>query len=154
MQISIWVLGMLACAGNLFVVIWRVRTERAKVSSFFIINLGMSDFLMGVYMLIIASVDVYYRGIYILEADKWRASWLCQTAGILAMLSSEVRESWGHGMLTLSELVALCEVNPPVSGEFPSHKEPAMWNYFSLPYAWTRSCVNTRVAGNQNSTFF
>ena len=91
MQISIWVLGMIACVGNLFVVIWRVHTERAKVSSFFIINLGISDFLMGVYMLIIGAMDVHYRGVYILEADKWKASWLCQVAGILAMLSSEVR---------------------------------------------------------------
>ena len=89
-QVSIWVLGLTAFVGNLFVVIWRVKTDRHKVSSFFIINLGLSDFLMGVYMLIIASVDVYYRGTYIVYADSWRESGLCQFAGILAMLSSEV----------------------------------------------------------------
>ena len=41
-------------------------------------------------MLIIASVDVSYRGTYIIHADSWRSSVLCQFAGILAMLSSEV----------------------------------------------------------------
>ena len=75
----------------MFVVIWRLNSDHARVSSFFIINLGLSDFLMGVYMLIIASVDVYYRGRYIMVADQWRSSWLCKTAGILATLSSEVR---------------------------------------------------------------
>ena len=90
LQISIWVLGTCAMAGNLFVVIWRVRSDRARVSSFFIINLGISDFLMGVYMVIIASVDVYYRGVYVIYADDWRSSPLCQLAGIMAMLSSEV----------------------------------------------------------------
>ena len=90
LQISIWVLGFFAFAGNIFVVAWRVKTDRSKVSSFFIINLGCSDFLMGVYMLIIASVDAYYRGQYIVYADKWRSSALCQIAGILAMTSSEL----------------------------------------------------------------
>ena len=90
LQISIWVLGFLAFLGNVFVISWRIITDRSKVSSFFIINLGCSDLLMGVYMLIIASVDVYYRGNYIQHADEWRSSRLCQLAGLLAMLSSEV----------------------------------------------------------------
>ena len=70
--------------------VWRLKSDRSKVSSFFIINLGISDWFMGCYMLIIASVDVSYRGTYILYADSWRSSVLCQFAGILAMLSSEV----------------------------------------------------------------
>ena len=82
-------LGFFAFVGNLFVMVWRTVTERARTSSFFIINLGAADFLMGLYMLIIASVDVFYRGQYIVYADKWRASWLCQFAGVISMLSSE-----------------------------------------------------------------
>ena len=89
-QFSIWILGGVAFVGNLFVITWRIRTDRYKVSSFFIINLGCSDFLMGVYMLIIASIDVKYRGNYIVHSDTWRSSFLCQFAGVLAMLSSEV----------------------------------------------------------------
>ena len=64
-QVSVWVLGFIAFLGNGFVILWRIKTERAKVSSFFIINLGCSDLLMGVYLLVIASVDVHYRGRYI-----------------------------------------------------------------------------------------
>ena len=90
LQVSIWVLGLCAFVGNAFVIIWRVITDRTKVASFLIINLGLSDLLMGAYMLIIASADVYYRGRYIMYADQWRASVGCQSAGILAMVSSEV----------------------------------------------------------------
>ncbi len=91
MKIAIWVLGISAFCGNVFVVIWRLKSDRSRVSSFFIINLGISDWLMGCYMLIIAAVDTSYRGTYIVHAKSWRASGLCQFAGILAMLSSEVR---------------------------------------------------------------
>ena len=52
----------MALIGNAFVVIWRLKTDNKKASSFFVINLGCSDFLMGVYMIIIAAVDVQYRG--------------------------------------------------------------------------------------------
>ena len=83
-------LDIIYISGNLFVIIWRVMKDRSKVSSFFIINLGISDCLMGVYLLIIGAVDAYYRGKYIIYADNWRASTLCQFAGIIAMLSSEV----------------------------------------------------------------
>ena len=90
LQLSIWVLGIVAFFGNLFVVIWRTRRKQSgQISSFFIVNLGISDFLMGVYLLIIAAVDTYYRGDYIVYAESWRASVLCQVAGITAMLSSE-----------------------------------------------------------------
>ena len=87
MQVSIWVLGISAFLGNLFVIVWRIRTDASKASSFFVINLGCSDFLMGLYLLIIGSVDAHYRGVYIVHADAWRSSNLCQAAGFLAMLS-------------------------------------------------------------------
>ena len=73
-------------------------TVNSSVSSFYIINLGVSDFLMGLYMLIIGAVDAHYRGRYIMYADSWRASPLCQFAGMIAMISSEVmyknRRTW------------------------------------------------------------
>ena len=90
LQICIWILGIISFVGNVFVVVWRILTDRQRVSSFFIINLAMSDALMGVYLLIIASVDRRYRGTYIVYSDSWRARALCQAAGILAMVSSEV----------------------------------------------------------------
>ena len=90
LQISIWVLGLVATFGNIFVIIWRVISDRHRISSFYILNLGCSDLLMGVYLLIIASVDLSYRGVYIVYAESWRSSGLCKLAGIIAMLSSEL----------------------------------------------------------------
>lgn len=45
---------------------------------------------MGLYLLIIATVDVYYRGQYFLYDDYWRNSVLCQLAGFISTLSSEL----------------------------------------------------------------
>ena len=99
-------MGLMACLGNLFVVAWRLMRDRKRVSSFLIINLGCSDFLMGVYMLIIASVDQYYRGRYIVHAESWRSSSLCQLAGVLAMLSSEL-SVFMLTVITLDRVVAI-----------------------------------------------
>ena len=90
LQIGVWILGVLSVVGNLFVVIWRSVKEKRTVASTLILNLGLSDFLMGVYLVIIASADTYYRGVYIMHADKWRSSITCNLAGFLSMVSSEV----------------------------------------------------------------
>ncbi len=52
-------------------------------------NLAISDFLMGIYMISIASVDTYYRGKYIDYATWWKNSGWCATLGALATISSE-----------------------------------------------------------------
>ena len=44
---------------------------------------------MGVYLLIIACADVYYRGVYIAYDEQWRLSGLCQVAGFLSTFSCE-----------------------------------------------------------------
>jgi len=49
-----------------------------------------ADFIMGVYLLLIATSDVIYRDQYNRYALSWMASWGCQTAGFLAVLSCEV----------------------------------------------------------------
>ena len=45
---------------------------------------------MGVYLLIIAAVDAYYRGVYSLFDRQWRESELCKFAGFLSTFSSEL----------------------------------------------------------------
>ena len=59
----LWILGVTAFICNLAVVIGRCQTRlnSNKVSSALIMSLGCADFLMGIYLLIIANVDVYYR---------------------------------------------------------------------------------------------
>ena len=91
-RLILWVLGIIAFFGNLLVVIWRFKTRRqtSRVSSTLILSLGCSDFLMGIYLLIIASVDEYYRGRYIENSDYWKMSALCNLCGFLSTISSEM----------------------------------------------------------------
>ena len=84
----LWILGIMAFVCNFFVLLWR-RREKLTVGSYFVINLAVSDFLMGLYMVILASVDLYYRGVYIEYAQSWTGSWLCQALGLINTLSSE-----------------------------------------------------------------
>ena len=90
LQVAIWVLGAAATVGNIFVIIWRVKFDTGNITSLLVMNLAISDLLMGVYMLIIASADLYYRGNYILNDADWRESAGCKIAGTLSTLSSEV----------------------------------------------------------------
>ncbi|XP_068226351.1 relaxin receptor 1-like [Palaemon carinicauda] len=90
LRISVWVMGLLACAGNLIVMIGRfVVKEPNRVHSFYIKNLSLSDLLMGVYLFIIASYDAFFRGAYIRHEASWRRSWQCNLCGFLSTLSSE-----------------------------------------------------------------
>ena len=87
----IWILGLLAFIGNLLVIIWRIRVrDDNKVQSFVLTNLACADFLMGVYLLIIAIKDLQWKGKYFKHDVAWRKGNLCQFAGSLSMLSSEV----------------------------------------------------------------
>ena len=55
---------------------------------------------------------------------------------------------WRHQMETFSALLALCAVNSPVTGEYPSQR---LWRgtlMFSLICAWTNGWVNTRDASD------
>lgn len=86
----LWVLGVVALLGNVFVIVWRLKTKNSNpVSSTLILSLGCADFFMGIYLIVIASVDIYYRGRYIQNSDVWRNSALCKFCGFLSTLSSE-----------------------------------------------------------------
>ncbi|XP_071504719.1 uncharacterized protein [Diadema antillarum] len=94
LRISMWILGISAMAGNIFVIglraIRRHQVETSRIQSRLITHLAISDFFMGCYMMVIAGADFYFRGDYAIHADAWRASLLCRLAGFISTLSSEV----------------------------------------------------------------
>ncbi|XP_043203407.1 G-protein coupled receptor GRL101-like [Amphibalanus amphitrite] len=91
LRLCIWVLGAVALVGNVLVMCWRVLHKTSnRVHSFLIMNLAFSDCLMGVYLLMIAAVDQYYRGRYSVHAVHWRSSRLCHLAGFVSTFSSEL----------------------------------------------------------------
>ncbi len=89
LRFFIWLFGFMAFLGNTLVVLWRCSRQSSSIPDLIISNLAISDLLMGIYMLIIASVDLYYKGVFIEYSDLWRKSWLCKISGCLATFSSE-----------------------------------------------------------------
>ncbi|XP_064080613.1 G-protein coupled receptor GRL101-like [Macrobrachium nipponense] len=91
LRVCVWLLGVLALTGNFLVIVWRIIYHNDnKVHSFLITNLALGDLCMGLYLLIIAAVDVNYRGVYFLYDAIWRTSTLCQLAGFFSTFSSEL----------------------------------------------------------------
>ena len=89
-MIIMFVLGFCAIFGNAGVLFKKLIEKREnKVQSLLIFNLAMSDLLMGIYMIIIASVDVYYGNYFPINSETWRKSNLCRSAGAIAIISSE-----------------------------------------------------------------
>jgi leucine-rich repeat-containing G protein-coupled receptor 8 len=76
------------------------------VHSFLIANLAIGDFFMGVYLMIIALVDTYYRGKYFRYDRFWRESALCKFAGFMSTFSSEL-SVFTLTVITIDRLVCI-----------------------------------------------
>ena len=74
--------------------------------SFLIANLAIGDFFMGVYLMIIALVDTYYRGKYFRYDRFWRESALCKFAGFMSTFSSEL-SVFTLTVITIDRLVCI-----------------------------------------------
>ncbi|CAG5135744.1 unnamed protein product [Candidula unifasciata] len=91
-RVLLWIVGIIAVLGNFTVIVCRFVWNKSvlnKAYGIFVTNLGVSDFIMGVYLLVIASADLYYNGIYITKNIYWKQSLVCHIAGFLSTLSSE-----------------------------------------------------------------
>ncbi|KAL5010276.1 hypothetical protein ScPMuIL_012581 [Solemya velum] len=129
LRVSVWIVGILACVGNVIVLMGRsLLREDNQMHSFYIKNLSMADMLMGIYLLIIGSHDVMYRGNYIHHDEGWRNSWQCDTCGIISTISSEV------SVLT----IALITLDRYISIMYPFyHKRKDMKTaYFVMTCMW------------------
>nr|KAG5707131.1 hypothetical protein BaRGS_011842 [Batillaria attramentaria] len=92
------------------VLIYRLCLEVEGSSSGFrvlVANLCGSDFLMGVYLMMVGSADkLFYRGQYVWKRQEWTHSAACTTAGFLALVSSEV-SAFIICIITLDRLLVL-----------------------------------------------
>ena len=92
LKFLLWVIGFCALIGNFLSLVYRLRFDRKRLKlgyGIFVTNLAIADFLMGVYLLIIAVADVSFRGRYITWDDWWRSSAWCSFAGVISTISSE-----------------------------------------------------------------
>ncbi|KAH9499542.1 hypothetical protein Btru_078088 [Bulinus truncatus] len=91
-RVVIWIVGTITVIGNGFVLFFRITwNSEVKTKSYilFVIGLAVSDLVMGVYLIIIASADIYFRNDYVLKESSWRYGALCHFAGFLSTVSSE-----------------------------------------------------------------
>ena len=88
----VWLIGLFAILTNVSSIMFRIIKQRAQLKrsyGLFVTNLAMSDCLIGIYLLILATADSYFRNIYILHDEFWRYSGWCKLAGILSTISNE-----------------------------------------------------------------
>ncbi|XP_033725233.1 G-protein coupled receptor GRL101-like [Pecten maximus] len=109
LRVALWIIGLCAVLGNLFVLVYRFKYDKANLKksySVFVINLGLSDILMGIYMIIIGIADAVYRDRYVWEENAWRRSTVCTVSGILSTISSEA-SAFTILFITLDRTVAI-----------------------------------------------
>ena len=91
LRIAIWFVCSFALFGNILVMCTRLikKQQGNNVQLLLITNLSISDFLMGIYLAILLSADLYYTKYFPSYSESWRHSTLCRLAGALSVLSSE-----------------------------------------------------------------
>ncbi|CAG5867104.1 unnamed protein product [Menidia menidia] len=91
LQVAVWVVSLFAVSANLLVLLILLTCQqRLTVTRFLIGHLALADGCMGLYLLLIASVDVYTRSQYYHFAISWQSGGGCQLAGMLSVFASEL----------------------------------------------------------------
>ncbi|XP_053959378.1 uncharacterized protein LOC128863964 [Anastrepha ludens] len=91
LRCGVWVVFLLALLGNgTVVIVLMFSRSKMDVPRFLVCNLAAADFFMGIYLGILAIVDASTLGEFRMFAIPWQMSLMCQFAGFLAVLSSEL----------------------------------------------------------------
>ncbi|XP_004610295.2 thyrotropin receptor [Sorex araneus] len=91
LRIVVWFVSLLALLGNVFVLVILLTSHyKLTVPRFLMCNLAFADFCMGIYLLLIASVDLYTHSEYYNYAIDWQTGPGCNTAGFFTVFASEL----------------------------------------------------------------
>ncbi|KAK6301591.1 hypothetical protein J4Q44_G00276440 [Coregonus suidteri] len=91
LRVAIWFINILAIAGNLTVLlIFFFSRCKLTVPRFLMCHLAFADFCIGVYLLMIAVVDLRTRGHYSEHAIDWQTGAGCSAAGFLSVFGGEL----------------------------------------------------------------
>ena len=93
---AFWIIGILVLVGNSYVIIKRIAflnmqqtLDGNSCQHLIILNISIADFIMGIYLITIASYDASFSGFYGEVDREWRSSLKCSVIGSLAVISSE-----------------------------------------------------------------
>uniref|UniRef100_H2Z7C8 G-protein coupled receptors family 1 profile domain-containing protein n=1 Tax=Ciona savignyi TaxID=51511 RepID=H2Z7C8_CIOSA len=145
----VWIMAFMAIAGNLATVSCSLRANHLLV-----LNLALSDLIMGIYLLLLGSAGAFYSGVYCANKLYWLSSTLCDVMGVMVVTSSEM------SVLTMVMLTALrlyAVLNPFYSSTRPQIKVviffiAATW-FFSLflsllPLSTTHFSITSYYSAN------
>ncbi|GFN74822.1 relaxin receptor-like protein [Plakobranchus ocellatus] len=91
LRVLLWLVCSATLIGNIITLVYRLTWDKAivcKPYGLFVTNLGISDLMMGIYLVIISVADTIYKDMYVLHDFKWRHSQACWIAGSIGTLSS------------------------------------------------------------------
>nr|KAG5707503.1 hypothetical protein BaRGS_012007 [Batillaria attramentaria] len=77
-RVFLWGQSALAISGNAGVIVYRLFVEKKGTSVAFltmVINLAVSDFLMGVYLAVIGAADTHYSGVTLASVPLFERDW-------------------------------------------------------------------------------
>ncbi|KAM9704622.1 thyrotropin receptor [Menidia menidia] len=91
LRVSVWFVSLLAVLGNVVVLLVLLTSHyKLSVSRFLMCHLAFADLCMGIYLLLIASVDLHTRSEYFNHAIDWQTGAGCGLAGFFTVFASEL----------------------------------------------------------------
>ncbi|CAM9341733.1 unnamed protein product, partial [Lampetra planeri] len=91
LRVSVWFVSLLAVVGNVLVLLVLLTSHyKLSVSRFLMCHLAFADLCMGIYLLLIASVDLHTRAEYFNHAIDWQTGPGCALAGFFTVFASEL----------------------------------------------------------------
>lgn len=91
LRVAIWFINILAITGNLMVLlVFFASRSKLTVPRFFMCHLAFADLCIGVYLLVIATVDLQTQGHYSQYSIEWQTGPGCSAAGFLSVFGSEL----------------------------------------------------------------
>lgn len=91
LRVSVWFVSLLAVVGNVVVLLVLLTSHyKLSVSRFLMCHLAFADLCMGIYLLLIASVDLHTRSEYFNHAIDWQTGPGCGLAGFFTVFASEL----------------------------------------------------------------
>ena len=93
---AFWIVGLVVISGNSYVIITTIiylKNKKIIDSTAFqriiILNISIADYIMGIYLLTIASYSAFFSGNYGEVDREWRSSLKCSLVGSLVTVSSQ-----------------------------------------------------------------
>ncbi|XP_007476903.2 follicle-stimulating hormone receptor isoform X2 [Monodelphis domestica] len=91
LRVLIWFISILSITGNIVVLVILITSQyKLTVPRFLMCNLAFADLCIGVYLLLIASVDIHTKSQYHNYAIDWQTGAGCEAAGFFTVFASEL----------------------------------------------------------------